>query len=117
ESAGLALVGIDGHEPRARVTAHDLPLLAGGKAGPAEAAQAGIGEDLDELLWRAPAGKAVAQQLVTAFCLVGVEVLVGGNDRMVIAGRRRYQALDGRMLDVAVADLGHRRRGATPHAR
>src|SRR3546814_5007164 len=62
EGARLALVGIDRHEARAGKAAHDLPLLAGREAGAAEAAQAGVGEDLDELLRRPLVGEAGAQR-------------------------------------------------------
>src|SRR3546814_10356383 len=88
EGAGLALVGVDRHQARPLEAAHDLPLLAGREAGAAEAAQAGVGEDVDELFRRALAGEAGAQQPVAAGALVGGEVLVGGDRRMVVAGHR-----------------------------
>src|SRR3546814_8225219 len=93
EGARLALVGIDRHEARAGKAAHDLPLLAGREAGAAEAAQAGVGEDLDELLRRPLVGEAGAQQLIAAVALVGSEVLVGGDRRAMVAGRGSHQAL------------------------
>ena len=39
ERAGLALVDIDGHQPRRRLGAHDAPLAADGKSGAAQSAQ------------------------------------------------------------------------------
>src|SRR3546814_8131165 len=70
-----------------------LPRLAGREAGAAEAAQAGVGEDLDELLRRPLVGEAGAQQLIAAVALVGSEVLVGGDRRAMVAGRGSHQAL------------------------
>ena len=50
EGAGLALVGIDGHQARPGL-AHDRPPLARRReAGAAAAAQAGLVDDVDELL-------------------------------------------------------------------
>src|SRR3546814_3237280 len=116
EGARLALVGIDRHEARAGKAAHDLPLLAGREAGAAEAAQAGVGEDLDELLRRPLVGEAGAQQLIAAVALVGSEVLVGGDRRAMVAGRGSHQALHRGVVAVAMADLGHRRARAGPHS-
>ena len=62
ESAGLALVGVDRHQARRRLGAHQRPFAAGREAGAAEAAQAGIADDLDQLVARALAGEAVLQQ-------------------------------------------------------
>ena len=42
ERAGFALVAVDRHQPRAWIGAHELPFLAGRKAGSAKSAQAGV---------------------------------------------------------------------------
>ena len=60
EGAGLALVGVDRHQPRRRLGAHQRPFAPGRKAGAAEAAQAGVAHDLDHLVARALAGEAIA---------------------------------------------------------
>ena len=53
ERAGLALVAVHRHQPRPGRLPHQRPLAPGGKAGAAEAAQAGIVDRLDGVLARA----------------------------------------------------------------
>src|SRR6185312_15378050 len=50
ERAGLALIGIDRHEPRLGLGAHEAPFAPGGKASPAKAAQLRILELLQEIV-------------------------------------------------------------------
>ena len=57
ERAGLAFVAVDREHPRRRLGAHQRPLAAGRKAGAAEAAQAGVADDLDQVVARALAGR------------------------------------------------------------
>ena len=73
EGAGLALVGVDREQARRRFGAHQRPFAAGRKAGAAEAAQAGIADDLDEVVARALAADAGFQQAIAAAAHVGVE--------------------------------------------
>ena len=47
EGAGLALVGIDRHQPGCGLLEHQTPFAAGRKSRPAEAAQAGMFENFD----------------------------------------------------------------------
>src|SRR5258708_4033412 len=56
EGPGPALVAIDRHQPRRRLLAHEAPFAAAGKPGAAEAAQAGILQDLDQLVGGPPSG-------------------------------------------------------------
>ncbi len=50
EGAGLALVAVDRHQPRAGVAAHDAPLAPGGETRAAEAAQPTVAERLDHVV-------------------------------------------------------------------
>ena len=77
EGAGLAFVGVDRHQPRRGLGAHQLPFAPGREAGAAEAAQAGVAGDLDEVVARALAGEAILQQRVAAGLLIGGEIGVG----------------------------------------
>ena len=73
EGARLALVAIDREQPRRRLGAHQRPFAPGRKAGAAEAAQAGIADDLDDIVARALAGDASLEQLIAAALHIGVE--------------------------------------------
>jgi hypothetical protein len=53
EGAGLAFVGIDREQARGRLGAHQRPFAPGGKSGAAHAAQAGVTDDLDDVVARA----------------------------------------------------------------
>ena len=67
EGAGLALVGVDRHQPRRRLGAHQRPLAPGREAGAAEPAQAGIARRiLISVVARARAGEAGLEQRVAA---------------------------------------------------
>ena len=66
ERARLALVAIDREQPRRRLGAHQRPFASGRKAGAAEAAQAGIADDLDEVVARALAADAGLEQFIAA---------------------------------------------------
>src|SRR3546814_14043441 len=105
EGARLALVGIDRHEARAGKAAHDLPLLAGREAGAAEAAQAGAGEALDELLTRPLVGEAAAQQLIADVALLGTEVLSVRDRRDTLAGPITPHDLHLRVVHLSRAPL------------
>ena len=50
EGSGLAFVAVDGHQPRARLGAHEPPFAARRKARAAEAAQAAVGQRLDDVV-------------------------------------------------------------------
>ena len=77
EGAGLALVGVHRHQARRRLGAHQRPLAAGREARAAEAAQAGVADDLDQLVARALAGEAFAEHAVAAGRHVVLEVGAG----------------------------------------
>ena len=62
ERAGLALVGVHRHQPRAFFGAHERPLAAGREARAAKPAQAGVADDLDQLVARALAGERLVEQ-------------------------------------------------------
>ncbi len=76
EGAGLALVAIDGKKARRGLGAHQRPFAPGRKAGAAEAAQAGVAHDLDEIVARALARQARLQEPVAALRPIGGEILV-----------------------------------------
>ena len=67
EGAGLALVDVDGHQARRGLLAHDAPLAPGGKAGPAQAAQAGVFEGEDHLVFGQVAADDPLGQGIAAF--------------------------------------------------
>ena len=107
EGAGLALVAVDGHQPRAGVGAHDLPFAPGGKARAAQPAQAGVGHLLDDGVERQLAGAALLEHRIAAFGPVLGQSLIARNVRT-----RRLPlsttALDGlrrRVVDERMADL------------
>ena len=66
ERAGLAFVGIDRHQARARFGTHESPLLPGREPGAAQAAQPGVAEDLDDFLRRSPAVQTILKQPIAA---------------------------------------------------
>src|SRR5829696_9000127 len=74
EGAGLALVGVDGHQARTGFRAHEAPLAPGREPGPAESAQARIFQGLEDVLDRAHAGKAIREKSIAAFGPVAIEV-------------------------------------------
>ena len=97
ERARLALVAIDGHQPRALLGANKRPLAPGWEPGASEASQAPIrqlGNDLVDLELALEAG---LQNLVAALFLVIVEALIVGHHWIVLA----------RVDDLL--DFGHRR--------
>ena len=61
ERAGLALVAVDRHQPRARLAEHRAPFARGRKARAAEPAQARPVERLEERLGRKRAGRDAAR--------------------------------------------------------
>src|SRR5438477_10738445 len=65
ERAGLALIGIDRHQPRLWLLPHKAPFAPGRKTGAAQAAQAGILKRLDDVLDWILSVEAGLQQLVT----------------------------------------------------
>ena len=118
ESAGLAFVGVDRHESRRMVFAHDFPLATGRETGPAQAAQRGIVERGDDVLGRAFAGQAIRQQRITTGRAVCIEVGEVRHLRMRSATRHRIQqVIDAGVQRMKMPDLGHRRGVAPPHAR
>ena len=117
ERAGLALVRIDRHQARTRLSAHKAPLLPGREPGAAQATQPGIAQDLDDLIRRALPVEAVAEQSVAALFAVGSQIPVGRNLGMGMAAADGcLDGLDGGIDDMVVADFGDRRRLAAAHA-
>ena len=118
EGAGLALVGVDGHETRSRLGAHEAPLAPGRESGAAEAAQIGILERLDDVLDRSRAVEAGSEQLVAAGGAVAIEVGIVRHVRMRVAAcDGAGDAVDRRVLMQGVADGGDGRVVAAAHAR
>ena len=123
EGAGLALVAIDAQVARAGLAADDLPFAAGGKAGAAQAAQAGViegGQELDGRtageLGRIQAGDATIELVPTAG-EIGLQLDGLGQERGEVArGHDRAHGLGGGGLDPAPADHGRRRMAAGAHA-
>ena len=109
ESAGLAFIAIDRHQPRAGLAEHRAPFAAGGKAGAAEPAQAGSVERLQDVFRADPAGAQIVEQLVTAILHIGVVVDIGRDIGFSLAARGRCQDFGrGRAHHVVMTDLGHR---------
>ncbi len=117
EGAGLALVAIDREHSRRGLRAHKRPFASGREPGAAEAAQAGIADDLDEFVARALAREAIAQQRVAAGFLVRSKIRfrrpgVGMLVRLDV-GEHRV----GRRLErLQVTDSADRRTIASAHA-
>src|SRR5215212_3133633 len=117
EGAGLALIGVDGHQARRRLGPHEAPLAPGGKARTAKPAQVRILERLDDALDRALAVEAIGEELIAALGAIAVEVDVARNVRMRLAGGDRLRdALDTRMLMQRMADRDDGRVVAAAHA-
>ena len=117
ERAGLALVGVDRHQARAWLGAHQRPLAAGRKAGAAEAAQPGVADDLDQLVARALAGEGLGQHAIAAGRHVMFEV--GAGVQRVRMRGRIGNLLDrriGRLVHLHMADGTDRRVIAGAHA-
>ena len=77
ERAGLAFVAVDREHPRSRLGAYQRPLPSGREAGAAEAAQAGVADDLDQVVAGALAGQAIGEQRVTAIRAVARQIVLG----------------------------------------
>ncbi len=145
EGAGLAFVGIDREQARRGLGAHQRPLATGREAGAAEAAQAAVADDLDEVLRRALAGETVLEDGVAALLLIGgkidlrlpgMRVRVGlhrrgdivrigleglhmtdGDDRRAVAGAHAWRAHDAHILAEDLRQLLDQRLGADHRAR
>ena len=118
EGAGLALSPLTAIRPRPLLGAHQPPLAPRGEPRAAEAAQAAIGERRDHVFHLARAGEAGFQHAIATRSSVRVEVLVGRHVRMHVAFERQLSELRRRgMVDMAMADLGCRRRVARADAR
>jgi hypothetical protein len=129
---GLALVDVDGHQPRRRFGCDQLPLAPGREARPAKAAQTGILHQRDDLCCRAPPLDTRRRQRVPAGCPVrrvvdvprrhGAEVrlqmrFVGARVRDVSAFDDLRHALGGRVWNGILPDHGDRRCFAAADAR
>ncbi len=117
EGPGLALVAVDGEEPRRRRLLHEAELLARREACTAEAAQSGD-EHLAPDLVRGPgAAPESEERLVAATRAVDLEVRIG-RDHRVDGARfdRRLHVLRRGMPDMVAPDDDHRRHFAPPHA-
>ena len=117
ECAGLALVAIDGEQPRRRLGADQRPFPAGRKAGAAEAAQAGVADDFDKIVAGAFTGKAGFEQFVAAALYVyvkGSRRRIGVRMRRLRRGRGNFRRV--RLHDSAMADRADRRTVAGSHA-
>ncbi len=118
ERAGLALVGVDRHQARRRLGAHQRPFAAGRKAGAAQAAQGGVAHRLDDVVARARAGDAGLEQRIAAVAHVAVEIRRRGVG-MHMACRAPTAAatrLARRLHHLGVADGADRRAVAGAHA-
>ncbi len=118
ESAGLALVAVDRHQPRRRLLADKAPLAPGREPGPAEPAQPRTFKRGDHRLNALGAGQAGFQQGIAAAGAVGVEAGIGGQVRMRLTGRDRGgDAVRAGVLVQRVTDGDDRRLVAAAHAR
>ena len=125
EGARLALVDIDRHHPRREFSPDDAPLASSGKAGPTQAAQAGILHRLEDGFGVAPPGEALGGDAIApiAAVLVVADVLAdatGGlfrfDDRLdlIHAGARHRILADDRHRRLLAASQAWRRND--PHA-
>ena len=117
ERAGLALIGIDRHQPRLWLLPHKAPFAPGRETGAAEPAQPGIFERLDDVLDRLLSAEAGLQQLVAARSAIAIERGIARHMRMRLAGRhRRGDTVRCRILVQRVSDRDRRRLVAAAHA-
>ncbi len=123
EGAGLALVAIDAQVARAGLAADDLPFAAGGEAGAAQAAQAGViegGQELDgrtAVRARPDPGRRCDDRAGTRRRRDRPPADGLGQERGEVArGHDRAHGLGGGGLDPALADHGRRRMAAGAHA-
>ncbi len=117
EGTGLTLVGIDREHAGRRLRAHQRPFAAGGKSSAAEAAQAGVADNLDQLVARAFAGQAILQQRVAAGLLVRGQIRTGlPGVRMLVRFHVGRDFVGGGVKGLQVADRGDRRAVAGAHA-
>ena len=104
EGAGLALVTIDGHQPRSGLAADDAPFAPGREAGAAEAAQRGVIKRGQHIIGAAAAVQQLAEHGIASIGAIVVK----------LACCRRYFGMPGLgharqcfevgMLDKLVAD-------------
>ena len=117
EGAGLALVGVDRHQPRRGLGTHQRPLAAGREAGAAEAAQSGVAHHLDDVVARARARQAGLEQRIAAGAHVSVERRVGRiGVRMGAVRDRGRDAVRGRLHHLDMPHGADRRAVAGAHA-
>ena len=117
EGAGLALVAVDGHQPRAGVAAHEAPLLARGEARAPEPAQRGVAQRLDDRLGGQLARAHPLPHAVAAPRAVGVEADMVGPERLRSSRPGHLQEpLGGGVPNLAVADPRRGRHVAAAHA-
>src|SRR5204862_5920815 len=117
EGAGLALIGIDRHQPRLWLLPHKAPFAPGRKTGAAEPAQAGIFERLDDLLDWLLSAETGLEQLVAARSAIAIERRIARHMRMRLAGRhRRSDTVRRRVFMERMPDRNRRCLVATSHA-
>ena len=117
EGAGLALVGIDRHQPWRRLGAHQAPFAPGWKSGTTEPAQAGVADDLGDLVARARARETGLKQCVAVIASVGVESIRGSAGMRMRSLRHCCTDAFGRRLrHLRVAHRADRRVVAGAHA-
>ena len=117
EGAGLALVGVDRHEARRRLGAHQRPFAPGGETRAAETAQRRVLERLHHRLHVAPIGEAIGEQAIAAAAAVVVELGIRRDVRMRVAlGERGRDRGEARVLLERMAERRYRRVVAAAHA-
>ena len=110
EGAGLALVAIDRHQPRAGLAQHRAPFAPGREAGAAETAQDGVVERLQQIFLRQFAGAQTVQQRVTAAGNIGIIVDIVRQMRVGLAGLGGGEHVgNSGVIDKVMPDLGRRR--------
>ena len=117
EGAGLAFIGIYGHQARLGLGTDEAPFAAGGEPGAPQPFQLRILDPPQHLLDRHPPRETGFDEPITAIGAVGLEAPIG---RVLAMPRSRLRrgdhALDGRVLVQRMADPRHRRVVAAAHA-
>ncbi len=118
EGPGLAFIGVDRHQPRARLLTHQSPFLAGGEAGAAKPAQPGAFHTGDDLIGLTRARSASFKEAIAAVIPIGLQAAMGDGRRLGRAGSQGgADAGRVRGRQQTAADMGRRRLVAGADAR
>ena len=110
ERAGLALVAVDRHQPRAGLAEHRAPFPSRRKARAAETAQGCVVQRFQQIVLCQFTGAQPVEQRIAAAGDIGVVIDIVGQMRVGVAALRcRQHAGDAGVIDEVMADLGRGR--------